>query len=101
MGEECVRDGFMIHYRRLLLLSVVVGVVMIAIVQGAEVGRAPFPGINQFVRLPFNIRFGGDYYVKVAMPTFGNPINLPNEERSPCEIAIRIEKGVRWCIRSV
>jgi hypothetical protein len=82
-----------IHYRRVLLLSVVVGVVTLATVQGPEIGRAPFPDSNQLVRLPFNIRFGGDYYVKVAMPTIGNPIDLPNEEKPGCEIAIRIEKG--------
>lgn len=77
---------------RVLLLSVIVGVTILAFTHQDEFESMPFPRSQLYVNLPVTIRSDGEYYVKINMPVVGSPVGMATET-IPCDFTYSVHKG--------
>jgi hypothetical protein len=75
----------------LALLAIILGTVLFTIQLPTSSDISPLPGPTLHVRLRFNVRFAGDYFIQVVMPKVGNDLTL-GPETLPCEFSFVISK---------
>ena len=85
--------------RIVLLLGVFLGVAILLIEENSPPpDTVPFPGTAQWVRIPLKLHSGGMYFVKIVLPTVGQPASL-REQTLACEVLTEIRRDAE-AIRS-